>query len=201
MPLLTNAPLTPGRAEAGLRRDDGVAVRVGEAERAEVRISPWGPGHSQPQVAHDSTRVCGREKGGLTECTHFKLQEPEEEEVGVTGPWLSLSWGVSWHEGLGSERPQGTCTCLGWLPCKPRPYVEGLPTWGSSRIWGGSWLPLLQAASWVLLLFPLRRLSLQHPCPVPSPPDTQTRSGPVARYGYLNLRNLLSIFHASNNTV
>ena len=58
--------------------------------------------------------------------------------MGVTEPWLSLSWGVSWHEGLswgvgwheglGSQRPQGTCTCLGWLPRKPRPYVEGLPT-------------------------------------------------------------------------
>lgn len=58
----------------------------GEAERAEIQMSPWSPRQSQPQGAHDSTRVCSREKGGLTECPHFKLQQPEKEEVGVTEP-------------------------------------------------------------------------------------------------------------------
>ena len=48
---------------------------------------------------------------------------------------------------------------------------------------------------------PLQETRLAAPLSCPLPTRYTTRSGPVARYGYLNLRNLLSIFQASNNTV
>lgn len=130
--------------------------------------------------------------------------------IQVTG---ARGGGARWQT-PSSAPPRGSAAMKDWVltelrgPAPSRsgcsvnlsPLRRGRPLWGYPGAWGRSRAPLPQGGSWVSPPFLLRR-RLTAPCPVPSPPGTQTHSGPIAKYGHLSVRYLLSIFHASNNTV